>query len=99
MTDDACEDRLKLLSDGTRLEVLRQLLGGARRVSEIQEALGVEQSLLSHHLRVLREADLVRAERDGKAMLYRLAPGVSPKRGSNVINLGCCSLSFPSARR
>ena len=94
--DDRCVEQLKVLADATRLEVLRQLMAGPRHVGRLNESLGIEQSLLSHHLRVLREAGLVRAERDGKAVLYRLAPSVSAVPGA--IHLGCCSLSFDRPR-
>ena len=89
-----CADRLRVLADRTRLEVVRRLLSRAQHVGELNERLGIDQSLLSHHLRVLREAGLVVGERDGKAVLYRLAPGVRVKAGQEAIHLGCCSLSF-----
>jgi len=92
---DACASKLKVLADETRLGVLRQLMDGPKHVNEINDVLGIEQTLLSHHLRVLREAGIVVAERDGKAMLYRIAPGVAAKkRGGAAIDIGCCKLSF-----
>jgi ArsR family transcriptional regulator len=54
----------------------------------------LEQSLLSHHLKVLREAGLVLSERDGKAVTYRLAPEMESARSGKAINLGCCLISF-----
>lgn len=89
-----CAERLKVLADETRLAVMRQLLAGPKHVGELNEAIGVEQSLLSHHLRVLREAGLVVAERDGKAVLYQLAPDVAKSTKGDAVNLGCCLLSF-----
>lgn len=89
-----CADRLKVLADETRLAVLRQLLGGPKRVGELNEGIGIEQSLLSHHLRVLRDAGLVMASRDGKAVLYRIAPGVTTARKGHAVDLGCCLLAF-----
>lgn len=89
-----CADKLKVLADPTRLAILRALMRGPSHVGELNESIQIDQPLLSHHLRVLREAELVRSERDGKAVLYTLAPGVrirSPKKG---IQLGCCVLSF-----
>jgi ArsR family transcriptional regulator len=63
-------------------------------VGEINQQLGVEQTLLSHHLRVLREAGLVRSQRDGKSVLYRLSPAVEGARRGKAIDLGCCLISF-----
>lgn len=91
---DPCAARLKVLADPTRLEVLRRLLDGPRHAGELARALDVEQSLLSHHLRVLRHAGLVAARRDGKAVLYRLAEGVQGRVQGPSIDLGCCRLAF-----
>ena len=91
-----CASRLKLLSDPTRLRVMRRLLEAPCHVGDLQRHLDVEQSLLSHHLRVLRDAGLVRSERDGKAVLHRLASGTTDETRGGTIDLGCCVLSFDS---
>lgn len=70
------------------------LLAGARNVSEINEHIGVAQNLLSHHLRVLREAGLVISQRDGKGVKYALARGVGRGASTRAIDLGCCSVKF-----
>ncbi|MEQ8976248.1 MAG: hypothetical protein RIE73_38425 [Coleofasciculus sp. C1-SOL-03] len=44
-------------------------------------------------LRILRAEQFVVAQRDGKAMLYTLAPGVADPKGKGI-NIGCCVLSF-----
>ncbi|MEB3826619.1 ArsR/SmtB family transcription factor [Phormidium sp. CCY1219] len=88
-----CVRKLKVLADPTRLAVLQMLMEGPLHVSELSDRLGVEQSLLSHHLKVLRQTGLAIALRDGKAVLYSLAPGVKPD-AKNALNLGCCLLSF-----
>jgi ArsR family transcriptional regulator len=94
-----CSDVLKVIADDTRLAVLRRLMNGPMRVGEINEKLKIDQSLLSHHLKILREAGLVIGTRDGKAVLYRLAPGVEPKKRRKAINIGCCQLSFDSKEK
>ena len=91
---DACASVLKVLADETRLAVVEQLLDGSKHVGEINEALGVEQTLLSHHLRVLRDAGIVTSQRDGKQVLYSLATNVQSSRRGRAINLGCCKISF-----
>ncbi len=91
----SCADALKTLADGTRLAVLRLLMQGTCRVGELGEALQIDQSLLSHHLQVLRRAGMVLATRVGKGVEYRLAPGVRPSDGGVALNLGCCELTFP----
>ncbi len=61
------------LAEPTRLAILEVLSQGEHCVCRIQEALGdIPANLLSHHLRVLREAGLVRARRQGRWVLYAL---------------------------
>lgn len=92
---EECVSRLKLLADPTRLQVVRCLMTSALHVSELNEQIGIDQSLLSHHLKVLREAGLVIGDRDGKAVLYRLAPDVAgDSELAGFLDLGCCRLSF-----
>lgn len=89
-----CSRALKLLADETRLAVIGQLLSGPRHVHEINAELHIDPTLLSHHLRILREAGLVCTEREGKTILYRLAPQVRLAQRRKVIDFGCCRLSF-----
>jgi len=89
----SCAVRLKALADETRLAVVRHLMKGPCHVGDIQAVLGIEQSLLSHHLRNLREAGIVEATRDGKAMLYQLSPTLE-RRKDGIVDLGCCRISF-----
>lgn len=87
----SCAERLRVIGTDVRLEVLRQLGAGPKRVGELLALLQIEQSLLSHHLRVLRQHGLVRAERSGNAVRYRLAG----RRGTTrVIDVGCCTVRF-----
>lgn len=85
-----CAQRLRVLADASRLAVLEILMDGPKYVWEVNADLNLEQSLLSHHLKILREEGFVESARDGKAVLYQLAPGVQPS--SNTIDLGCCLL-------
>ncbi len=93
-TSSACVDKLKVLADATRLRVVEALMNGPRHVSELNSILGLEQSLLSHHLKVLRDSQLVTSERDGKSVLYRLDPSVMPDPSNQAIHLGCCRIVF-----
>lgn len=89
-----CAGMLKVLADETRLAVVRQLLESPKHVNEVNASLGLEQSLLSHHLKVLREAGLVEAQRDGKAVLYSLSPRFKAAGHDGAIDLECCLISF-----
>ena len=69
-------------------------MGGSKNVGDLMEQLDVEQSLLSHHLAILRGAGLVEAHRDGKSIIYQLPKTVSDSTAGKAINLGCCKISF-----
>ena len=60
------------LGDTTRILILYLLAEKAMYVNEISEALDAPQSTVSRHLRVLRERNLVKTERQGTAILYSL---------------------------
>ena len=63
----------RLMGDPTRLRIILLCVGGPICVSDIAEKLGVEQSLVSHHLRLLRAGRILRSRRSGKQMLYSVA--------------------------
>lgn len=89
-----CADKLKVLADTTRLSVLQILMEKPKHVGEINAVLRIEQSLLSHHLKILREAGLIKATRDGKAVLYHFVPTIRQANIGRAIDLGCCLLYF-----
>jgi len=65
--------RFRALGDETRLRLLELLVAGERNVAELMDRTGLGQSLISHHLRALREAGLVRDRRDGRWVYYSIA--------------------------
>lgn len=65
-------DLFKLLSVDTRIEIVEVLKKQALSVGEIAEAVRVSQSAASQHLRVLKDAGLVTAERQGYFVYYSL---------------------------
>jgi ArsR family transcriptional regulator len=89
-----CAAKLRAISDANRLAVLRALLERPLHVGEINQRVPIDQSLLSHHLRVLRDADVVQATRDGKAVLYSIAAGALVSQPGLGIDLGCCRVAF-----
>jgi DNA-binding transcriptional ArsR family regulator len=67
-------DRFAALADGTRRHLLEQLASGDRAVWELMSDLNVSQAAVSQHLRVLREAGLVTARKEGRNRYYQLRP-------------------------
>ncbi len=62
----------KALSDETRLRIVKLLENGELCVCHIVAAVGMSQSRISFHLKILKGAGLVRDRREGKWMHYRL---------------------------
>lgn len=62
----------RLLGDENRLQILFSLEGGQKSVSSIIEFTGLSQTLVSYHLRTLREQRLVKTDRKGPFVLYTL---------------------------
>ena len=98
MTSELCADKLRVLADVTRLSVMETLLDGPKNVTEINSRLKIDQSLLSHHLKVLREAGLVTNRREGKSVRYAVSPDAAATVASKGLNLGCCEISFVQLR-
>lgn len=63
----------KVLGDGTRMRILFVLLAQEMCVCDLSEALKMTVSAVSHQLRILRQAHLVRYRRVGKTVFYALA--------------------------
>jgi DNA-binding transcriptional ArsR family regulator len=63
-----------VLAEPGRRRLLELLLGGPRPVGELVADTGLSQPSTSRHLRILREAGLVRARVDGQRRLYELRP-------------------------
>lgn len=68
----ACKDLFGIFSDLTRLRIIDLLIEGAHNVQSICESLNLKQSTVSHQLRLLRERNVVKFERDGKHVIYSL---------------------------
>lgn len=66
-------DLFKTFGDTTRIKILYALMNGGLFVGDIAAAIGVSQSAVSHQLRVLKQARLVKFTRDGKNVTYSLA--------------------------
>lgn len=75
VSEDVAErvaDVMFALSTPRRVQILGCLLDQPHTVSDLMDALGMEQSAISHQLRVLREHNLVSVARAGRARVYSL---------------------------
>ena len=69
----ALAEMFRLMGDPSRLRILLSCLPAPRAVGDIARATGLPQSLVSHHLRLLRTGHILRAERHGREVHYSVA--------------------------
>ncbi len=72
-TLDELEELFKIFGDSTRIKILYVLHEGELCVCDIASMLGMNQSAISHQLRVLRQTRLIKSRREGKNIYYSLA--------------------------
>lgn len=75
----------KALADETRQQIMTLCCCQKLSVGDIVEALDVSQPTVSHHLKILRNAGLVRSERQGKQVFYTL--------NQEQLARGCCQVA------
>lgn len=95
---DICANLLKALGEPLRLRIVDLLRQGEMTVSDIAETLKVELVTVSHHLQILKHADLVEPHRDGRFIYYRLREDMlktTKGQDSQFLDLGCCRIEVP----
>jgi ArsR family transcriptional regulator len=71
---------LQALGHPTRLSIVRELAGSSEVCAcDFTECCGVRQPTVSHHLRILREAGVIEADRRGTSIWYRLVPSAADR--------------------
>lgn len=63
---------LRCIGEPTRLQILKLLAEGERCVGELTYVLSKEQSLISHHLRALKECNIVKERQEAQKVYYKL---------------------------
>ena len=66
-------DFFSVIGDSTRIKILFSLSESELKVGAICEILKMEQSAISHQLKVLKNADLIRSRREGRSVIYSLS--------------------------
>jgi DNA-binding transcriptional ArsR family regulator len=96
---EQCARYLRAVGDPDRLRIIECLRTGPQNVSELASVLKAEMVNISHHLGVLRQAGLVKAEKQGRFVLYRLHPDVfrpaAKARAEDCLDFGCCRIEIP----
>lgn len=101
---ELCALRLKALADPGRLRIVHHLLRGSKNVSDLANELEMEMVNVSHHLQVLRHANLLHSHKRGKYVIYSVRPeifsihhdiaGSSTARHARSLDLGYCRLQL-----
>ncbi|WP_058303062.1 autorepressor SdpR family transcription factor [Gorillibacterium timonense] len=78
----------KALSDEYRRDILEMLRDGKMTAGDISARFEMKQATVSHHLAILKEAELVRTERKGKFIVYELNTSVFEDVMKWMISLG-----------
>jgi ArsR family transcriptional regulator len=76
-----------LLSDPTRLGILKMLAAGPKNVTSLCDALGLKQPTISHHLGLLRMGRLVVGTRQGKSVVYVADPANMKDLAAGLVKL------------
>ena len=94
---------LSLLGGPVRMEIIRHLATGPRPVGQLAEETGQSIGLVSHNLRLLREADLVSCTPRSRQRIYSLAPSIRVRQQNRTLDLavsiegeGQLTLSLPA---
>ena len=80
-------DTFKALSDRTRREILMMLKNGDMTAGEIAEKFSTTHATISHHLKMLRDVNLVSIERHGQNIIYSLNTTVFQDLLTWLVNL------------
>lgn len=75
------------LADPTRRAILRALRDGSKTAGDLAAPFTLSKPTLSHHLKVLREAGLVRAEKRGTSVVYTLSANVLEELAAELLEL------------
>lgn len=88
---------LQALGHPTRLAIVRELTGTAEVCAcDFASCCDVSQPTISHHLRILREAGVIEAERQGTSIWYRLVPSAAERLRSLAGELGGAPRLIPA---
>ena len=89
-----CVKQLKILGDESRFKIVQSLIDCSKNVTEIMNLTGIPQSLLSHHLTVLKKSGLIDSVKVGNTQVYSITSSIFKNKNKQIINLGCCQLNF-----
>jgi ArsR family transcriptional regulator len=97
-TDVKVDDLLPIVADPTRWRILQLLAREELCTTHLQDLLGAKQTLVSHHMKVLRDADLVDTAPCGRFTYFRLRAGALDAVSEAMRALAAASHELPARR-
>ena len=96
MNSEPCIKILKALADETRWRIVGELLCAPLAMMELAGRLAISPYNISKHVRILREAGIVTARKEGKNVECGIAPELRQKLSADkaALDLGCCTFRF-----
>jgi DNA-binding transcriptional ArsR family regulator len=88
--------KFKILSDPCRLKILKLVRESPLPVNEIVDLLKIERTLACHHLKVLRQAEMITARKVGRNVFYETSAKIIKGCGENTFDFQCCTVHFDS---
>ncbi|AMV23799.1 Transcriptional repressor SdpR [Gemmata sp. SH-PL17] len=82
-------------SEPTRLALIRALAAGEKTVTQLAAEVGAEIVNVSHHLKIMKDAELVTAQKDGRFMIYSLVGAAVAKGMLELSHTSGAKVSLP----
>lgn len=98
LTDVQVDDLLPIVADPTRWRILHLLAREELCTTHLQDLLGAKQTLVSHHMKVLRDAGLVDTAPCGRFTYFRLRAGAFDAASEAMRALAAASHELPTRR-
>jgi len=92
-------ESFKVFSVETRIKIIEQLKAGPLSVNTMAEVLGITQSAVSQHLRILKQAGLVTDERKGYHIFYSLNKAGLDKCQHELVKICSCGCDLSKRKR
>ena len=89
-----CADALQALGEPHRIQIIDLLRTGPKNVGEITKALKIPIVNASHHLKILRQAQLVVNTKDGRHVIYTLDPKFAVGKNGMILDVGWCKVEI-----
>lgn len=86
------------IGEKTRLSVVQLLLEQELGVEDIKSRLNISESLLSKHLKVLKDCGLIQSRKEGRFVYYQVVPKIRVRGSRQSLQLPCCKIKLLNSK-